>query len=103
MHLEDWHVVRDTDKKEDHIVYGNIQEYIEECQPDLKNYTEIPFEQWDIDTLTEIIGDYYEDINLHSMCDFADNIQTMMDKADISKEQQQKFFQYYAKDLFNKH
>lgn len=103
MHLEDWHVIKDTDKQKDHMVYGDIQEYIEECHPDLQNYTEIPFEQWGIDTLTEIIGDYYEDINRHSMCDFADNIQTMMDKAGISKEQQQKFFQYYAKDLFNNH
>lgn len=99
MTIHDWYVIRDNRTQKTHLVYGSIQEYIED-EPALENnYHEIPFEDWSTEYLIEIIEDFYEDCNRHSMCGEARRLQEILTAVSIEPEKQQQFFQQYVKNL----
>lgn len=103
MQLKDWHVIEDIQLKKQYIVYGPIDEFIEECEPQLdNNYTEIPLEKWSVNQIVEIIGNLLEDNN-HSTCDMTETIRDTLTKTEISDKSQQKFFQLYIKEMFNRY
>lgn len=99
MTIHDWYVIRENRTQKTHLIYGSIQEYIED-EPALENnYSEIPFKDWSTEYLIETIEAFYEDCNQHSMCEEARRLQKMMTAVGIEPEKQQQFFQRYVKDL----
>lgn len=101
MQIENWHVIKEKNTDTQHLIYGPIEEYIDECEPEWKDdYTEISQENWDVSTMSEVIGDMLEDNNHHRMTDIPNMIEECLEKANIPTDMQQKFFQKYMEAMF---
>lgn len=104
MTMSNWHVIKENNTEKRHIIYGPIEEYIEECEPEIgSNYTEIPSDKYTIEEITEITSKLFEDNNAHSLTDMPNMIAQIAQEAELSNEQQQKFMYIYMKAMFNRY
>lgn len=84
MKISDWHVM-EQENKHHSLFYGDLSEFDED---DLEGLIEVPYKKWNIGDFTEILGSMLEDDNRHSMTSLGSFIVSMLEKANISEEQQ---------------
>lgn len=103
MKLSNWHILERKNTKERHIIYGPIDEWSEETDNNINDFTEIPTEKWTTNEIVEISGNLLEDVNLHRCCNAPNDIQDIMTISGISDEEQHRFFMNYMNLLFDRY
>lgn len=98
MEFEDWHVVENKETHKQHIICGAIEDTIKEPN----TYIEIPFSQWSVDHMIEIVGNVYGDITSHNMRRELTTIKDCLNKAHIIPSDQREFFQWYILAIFDR-
>lgn len=102
MKLDDWSVViyNTSQKPVRVIVYGGIDEFIEENGINPSGMKIIPQEEWTINDMVEISGNLLEDINHHKTETQPRFIVDCMQKASLNENSIKNFMHIYMEDLF---
>lgn len=103
MKLDEWSVVSYNTPNETKrtIVYGDIDEFVEENNINTAGMKLIPKEEWTLNEMIEITGNLLEDINHHKTESKPRFIVETMRKANIQEFQIKAFMMMYMTDLFN--
>ena len=98
MKFEDWHVIENKETHQQHIFCGTMEDHIKE--PD--TYIEIPFSEWSVDHMINILGYVYSDSMRHNMHRELTTIKDCLNKAHIIPSDQREFFQWYTLAIFDR-
>lgn len=103
MRLNDWSVViyNTSQKPVRVLVYGGIDEFVEENGINTSGMKIIPQEEWTINDMVEICGNLLEDINHHKTEAQPRFIVDCMQKAGVDENSIKCFMRIYMEDLFN--
>lgn len=103
MKLSDYTVLNETNTNRHIIVYGTIDEYLEENQEDITKYTIVDPKDWTTNDMCEITSNLLEDINHHSACRTPGMIRDLMIKSNIDSEKIKDFFRLYMHEIYDKY
>lgn len=101
MRLSNWHIIPCNDGIT-HYFYGDLEYYIENDDLTAEEIErEIPFENAKTSNFIELINNYYEDINRHSMPNTINMIQNLLQKCELPEEKLDAFWKNYCEKLYN--
>lgn len=94
MIFSDWHVMENRKNKERHYFYGDLSEFESD---DLEGLSEVPFSDWKDVDFAELLGNEFEDRNLHSMTSLPSQMLECMKQANIMEVQRTMAMKLFAR------
>lgn len=105
MKLSDWTVIKYVNEKGHRYIYGDLDEYMEECSVyDEPEFTVIPKNEWTSTDCMELIDNLFEDINKHSMIGQTKRlIYTTMQELKMTESDINIFMQAYTEKIYKEY